>query len=242
MNALIDWCGRIASQYGVTPESTSYLESVEGWRVLWRPARVRALLVAESHVRELPGDDSVSVSIPSLALGYHPRGYCRLVYCLGYGEDALCSPRPQANAGTWQYWDLLGQIAGGHGYISPRVRSSTLKERVAWKIQVLTKLQARGIWLVDAAVTAFYSPGGTRPFRGAAYRSVLQESWSRFVWPNVMHEPLEAIWIVGRGVKKCLRGRPELESARTVSQPQDRDFERFRSDLKGMVDALDAIR
>jgi hypothetical protein len=45
----------------VDGETARYLEAVAAWRAAWRPKRVRVLLVAESHVAEMPGDSTVVV-------------------------------------------------------------------------------------------------------------------------------------------------------------------------------------
>jgi hypothetical protein len=149
---------------------------------------------------------------------------------------------PERNSGTWQYWDLLGQVAHGIGHLQPRKGSSTIQERLEWKLKALRTLRDRGIWLVDAAVTAFYAPGGKRPFAGEAYAQVVRESRSRYVWPSVRDEPLEAVWIIGRAVAGALRGQPELARAEVVSQPQDRNAARYRDDARRMVAALTRIR
>ncbi len=224
------------------PESAAYLESVAAWREAWRPARVRTLLVAESHVAECPGDSAARVSpasvLPDRVSQRLPRSFCRLVYCLGYGESTICHPPPTANAGTWQYWDILGQAAGGMGCIQPRKSRTDAIARLTWKLDALCALQDAGVWLVDASIMALYAPGGRRLFAGARYERTIRESWSRFVWPTVVHEPIEQAWVIGRGVWGALGNLPELAAARVISQPQDRDTERYRAELVGMVSEI----
>lgn len=142
-----DWFARL----GVRGESATYLQAVATWRAAWRPARVRLLLVAESHVAELPGDNGVVVRAQHLTTRPLPTSFVRLVYCLGYGEDRLCSRPPSKNAGTWQFWDLLGQVALGPGNVQPRKSAATLEARLRWKVTVLETLARRGIWLEDAS-------------------------------------------------------------------------------------------
>jgi hypothetical protein len=167
-----------------------------------------------------------------------PQRYCRLVYCLGYGEDNMCEPAPVKNSGTWQYWDMFGQIGRGMGCTQPRKSISDAATRMAWKLDTLHALQAMGVWLVDASIIALYAPGGQRLFTGRRYERTIHDSWSRFVWPVVAHEPLEQIWVIGRGVWHALAHLPEMSHARVVSQPQDRNTERFRSEFAAMVHAI----
>jgi hypothetical protein len=234
----LEWAEATVQAVGGTPESPRYLATVAAWREAWRPPRVRTLLVAESHVQELPGDaDARVVSVPGFPRVGHPlpRHYCRLVYCLGYGESTLCDPAPNRNTGTWQYWDILGQVARGIGCTQPRKASRDTGGRLSWKLDTLRALQAAGVWLVDASIIALYSPGGRRLFAGGRYERTLRESWSRFVWPSVAPEPLEQIWVIGRGVGSALKDMPELRGARVISQPRDRNVVRYKTELATLV-------
>ncbi len=245
----LQWADQVMRALGAEPESSTYLERVRAWREAWRPERVRVLLVAESHVAEQAGDIAVTVCLPnrSHAEPPLPDGYCRLVYCLGYGEPALCSPRsPTGNAGTWQYWDLLGAAASAcNREVSPsmpRRAMSDLRARLEWKLRVLATLREAGIWLEDASVIALYSPGGRRLTSGAAYDQIVRTSFANFVWPSVARDAPEQIWIIGRGVGRALRGLPGTADARLISQPQDRDQQRYRADVSLLGDALSGIR
>lgn len=187
-------------------ESEEYRESVRAWRNAWRPSRVRVLLIAESHVGPRPGDERVRVTVPN---GRElPSSYCRLVYCLGYGEPHLCSPQPQANAGTRPFWNIVAAIALGPGIVQP-TGSTIGPMRVQWKLGVLRRLRDAGVWLVDASVLPLYDP--TRPrnrkkiIAGHGYRRIVRESFTQFVWPEVADEPLEQVWIIGRGVERAIR-------------------------------------
>lgn len=107
------WLSKWFSRLGCS-ESHEYLERVAAWRNAWRPERVRVLLLAESHVAEEHGDLTAQVHVPDWMYGYGlPEGFCRLVYCLGYGETEICRPvsGPRSNGGTWQFWDLFGAVA-----------------------------------------------------------------------------------------------------------------------------------
>jgi len=103
---------------------------------------------------------------------------------------------------------------------------------MAWKLDVLRKMVDFGIWLVDASVLAFYVPGGGRPFKGSSHTELLRESWTQFVWPSVANEPIEQVWVIGKGVFHALAGRPGIDSTRVISQPQTRDAEAYRRDVQ----------
>jgi hypothetical protein len=182
---------RECASAGYVQESEEYLARIKAWREYWRPERVRVLLIAESHVAEQPGDLEISLRLPATTDTPPPSGFCRLVYCLGYGENEICLPPARSNAGTIQYWDFFGQLAGGTGNAQPRKSASRLEDRLRWKIDTLHRLKERGIYLVDASVVALYAPGGRRLITGRRYQELLRQSFERFVWPEVSSEPLE---------------------------------------------------
>ena len=217
------------------PEATQYQEQLVAWRDAWRPEVVRTLLVAESHVREVAGDTEVEVVLPSQIPEKLPQGFCRLVYCLGYGENSLCYPDAVKNAGTQQYWDLFGQIAFGVGHLQPRKRESNDNEQIAWKISTLRRLREQGVWLVDASTSPCYASGGQRLLSGNAYSEQLLESWGSIVWPSIRGEPIEAIWIIGKGVAGALQSRTELRTAKVISQPQTRNQSLYRDEVAQMI-------
>jgi len=232
---LIDWSKRL----GLAPESTRYLSQVSRWRSAFRPTRIRTLLVAESHVAEQPDDVRVRVAIPESLISHKrlPNGFCRLVYCLGYGESKLCDPEPISNPGTWQFWDLLGAIASlvdmSLNARCPRRREAGLEERLAWKCRVLSVLRDKGVWLVDASVLGLYGKG-RRLVRGSRYRQLVRESFEMFVWPEVVRDHPD-VWVIGQGVGKALSSLDMIAPTRVISQPQDRDVKRYRRELQRMA-------
>lgn len=236
-----EWATAWAQAAGVEPESASYLQAVERWRQVFKPERVRVVLVAESHVAERPGDASVRVRMPEgtgLKPLVVPESYVRLVYCLGYGESELCSTKPRTNAGTVQFWDLFGVLAGGENNLQPRRAAGSFHERLSWKLEVLAALSERGIWLLDAAVAGFYIPGGGRPFRGSLYTAMLRDSYRRFVEPLVERERPEQVWVIGRGVGTALAGFSSIDPVRVVSQPNDHNRSRYLADRAYLVSSL----
>lgn len=221
---------------GVPLESAASLDAVDAWRNLWRPQRVRTLLVAESHVAPVAGDEAIRVDLRGGGVESHPERYVRLVYCLGYGESSVCAPIPENNRGTIQYWDLFGQVARGLGEVQPRRSASTAEQRLRWKLETLDRLRDRGIWLADASVVGLYAAGESL-VTGRSYDRVVRESWRAFVWPDVAGDDPEQVWIIGRGVERALAGDPVAVRARAIHQPQSRDAEEYNRGLQALVEA-----
>lgn len=237
------WARERALAVGAAPESPENLAAVHAWREAWRPKRVRVLLVAESHVAPLDGDAAVRVHADAGGARVLPERYTRLVYCLGYGEDSMCSPSPRGNgSGTWQYWDLFGQLARGLGQTQPRKAQSTAAARMRWKVDTLELLRDRGIWLADASVMALYAGSRRRVANPKRCTAIVRESWERFVWPDVEGDRPEEVWIVGRGVASALAGAAGLrEIAGVIDQPQSREVARYQSGVAEMVQRVQAV-
>lgn len=241
-----EWADEAAHYVGAVAETHEYLSRVSAWRAAWRPPRVRVLLIAESHVAEVPGDLEAQVRPlseirTSIAL---PTGFCRLVYCLGYGEGSLCWPKaPSGNRGTPQYWNLLGAIASAHKPDLPpsMPRGGATGDadlRLQWKVNVLGTLRQSGVWLEDASIIALYIPGGGRRAKGRKYLQLVRASFERFVWPGVAPDQPEHVWVIGRGVGNALEGLPAIHPERVICQPQVRDPRRFNADLDRLLRAI----
>jgi hypothetical protein len=132
-----------------------------------------------------------------------PDPFVRLVYCLGYGESDLPSPRPvNANGGTPQFWKIFGRLAEtGTPASRARVDRST---RVRWKVSTLRKLQRRGVWLLDASLHAIYAPGGHRlPYN--AKRQLHRLWWRHYGEELVRSLPGARVWAIGKSVVDGLR-------------------------------------
>jgi hypothetical protein len=90
-----------------------------------------------------------------------PNEYVRLVYCLGYGETSLLNARPlRSNAGTPQFWNIFGRIAGTGR--QPTRAAASAETRLVWKVETLERMRNRGIWLLDSSLHGIYAPGATR--------------------------------------------------------------------------------
>ena len=167
----------------------------------WKPAEVRAIVLAESHVFTAP-EEQAAKRLSDAAFerlqrehGYDgPRGYVRLVNCLGYGEQALCADGRAADRGSTQFWQLLAAcsrelapatpatpVVGPGGQLSDvlKLGSPRLADRLAAKFRVMRELKARGIWLLDTCVVGWYIPQATYYVRSARTGEVQRKAKER---------------------------------------------------------------
>jgi hypothetical protein len=177
------------------------------------------LLIAESHVYTSADDLSIRIRTDLLpAEARHtPTEYVRLVYCLGYGETRLLNTKPgQSNAGTWQFWNIFGRVAGTGRH--PTRNSTTEMNRLAWKLNTLRLLRERGVWLLDSSLHAVYAPGANRV--PAALTLALHRIW----WEQYgrwLFEHCEGAHrcIIGKGTASLLQGIG-VPSDNWIYQPQ----------------------
>ena len=167
----------------------------------WKPDEVRAIVLAESHVFTAP-EEQAAKRLSDAAFerlrrdhGYDgPRGYVRLVNCLGYGEQALCADGRAADRGSTQFWQLLAAcsrelapatpatpVVGPGGQLSDvlKLGSPRLEDRLAAKFRVMRDLKARGIWLLDTCVVGWYIPQATYYVRSARTGEVQRKAKER---------------------------------------------------------------
>ncbi|MBT7878006.1 MAG: hypothetical protein HN738_07985, partial [Gammaproteobacteria bacterium] len=226
----------------VAPESEVYLQAVRDWRNYWRPEKVRYLLIAESHVHEKEGDSRAEViSLHQYGLQDHPSSFCRLIYCLGYGELELLNRPVRTNyRGTPQFWDIFGALSccdvDHPESRQPRKGQSDLTERVRWKIKTLEALKEKGIWLIDACPKGLYVPGDDRQMiSDAEFKRLFVEE----VLPGIDTENLRSSWIIGKTVHdKIADVTPSLKGY--IYQPQGwrRSQREYRKHLQPMIDDI----
>jgi len=214
-------------------DSPAYQRGVQEWRHAWRPSRVRVLLIAESHVAEALGDDQVSVHVPPQVYpAALPTGFVRLVYCPGYGNNAICSAAPSyGNPGTPQFWNIFERLAAIFDVELPT-------DLTARQVAVLSVLRERGIWLVDASMIALYHPSGIRLFSPTMCLRILRNSFMRYIWPEVRDDDPKQIWIIGQSVAKALGDWERFNQERVISQPGARRVGDHRAGLDRMVAAI----
>jgi hypothetical protein len=223
-------------------ESDDYLQAVRDWRNYWRPETINVLLIAESHVHEMDGDHQAKVvSLEKYGLQDHPEVFCRLIHCLGYGEQDLLTSEVTSNGGgTWQFWDIFGAIACGDidhpDSKQPRKGESDLAERLRWKVNTLEVLRRRGIWLIDACPYAIYIPGGDRKNLPKAKKQEINRLFSEKVLTDIDTRNLRSSWIIGKGVDDIVaEDTPSYKG--WVYQPQARvSDQKRREKMQPLID------
>jgi hypothetical protein len=227
-DSLVQAHARLAALLGDDIEPVEVFERAEEHRAYWRPDDTRVVLLAESHVYTRPEELRHSLRAQLDLPARLPRGFVRLVYALGYGENELLDlpishPR---NSGTPQYWKIfqscLRSIDSGADFGTVQVlRTPSSVLRLRNKLLVLDELRRRGIWLVDASIAALYLPGEAKP-SPRLREAVLRASWDAYARSAVERAEPAAILCIGVGVARALRSR--LDSLAipwgAVHQPQ----------------------
>jgi hypothetical protein len=155
-----------------------------------------------------------------------PKGFVRLVYSLGYGENELPDERITQNAGTPQFWKIFASCVTPVGQppdfsLLQRSPKTGAVLRLRAKLAVLTELEKRGVWLVDASVAALYRPEQD-PLTSRQKVAALRTSWDTWTRSVVETAKPEAVLCIGIGVARCLRDRLEAMNIpwAVVPQPQ----------------------
>lgn len=211
MDALEECHSRLARLLGPIAEPVEVLRHAEEHRAYWRPERVRVILLAESHVYTTTSELERRVILPDMPGNDIPRGFVRLVYCLGYGENELLD-RPvitPRNSGTRQFWQIFYSCVNRvHSYadFAPLQRQTPFPERIRNKLILLRRLKESGVWLVDTSLAALYLPGQIKP-AAAVVETALCISWDAYVAQAVREASPSHIVCVGRGVARYLGKR-----------------------------------
>ena len=219
---------RLAGILGEGIEPVEVFARAEEHRAYWKPDRSRVVLLAESHVFTHPAElRRTLLPFPGLPADA-PRGFVRLVYALGYGENdqldqPILTPR---NSGTPQYWKIFQSCLRSMGvpidYGAVQASRTPISlDRLRNKITVLRQLRERGIWLVDASIAALYLPGQPKP-ASRLRKAVLQTSWDAYMKLVVEEATPSAVLCIGVGVARALGTRLDKIGVPwgTVHQPQ----------------------
>ena len=191
----------LTEAFGGRKESFRAVKAVEKHRRYWKPAKVRVLLLAESHVFT---SDADLKSITKYRLKGCPEEYVRLVYCLGYGENDLADVANNS-PGTPQYWKAFVSSVNPpdeeHFRQVQKSHTRNLDERITNKVSTLYKMKQRGIWLVDASIVALYpAPNMPPKIRSAAIRI----SWKHHISRVIRSANPDKIIVIGHGVEDAL--------------------------------------
>jgi len=172
-----------------------------------------------------PAELARTIALPATVSQDLPRGFVRLVYCIGYGENELLNrvvefPR---NGGTPQFWKILYSCANAittNGDVAPIQSSMTTREeRVANKVALLRRLRELGVWLLDTSPAALYFRGGPKP-RQSILDACLQVGWDYHVRHAIENAAPTHIVCVGRGVARALGSRLSRVGALVTVVPQ----------------------
>lgn len=211
MDALEECHRRLGKLLGPGAEPIEVLRRAEEHRAYWRPERVRVILLAESHVYTTASELERKVILPDHIEEEAPRGFVRLVYCLGYGENRLLDkpitvPR---NSGTPQFWKIfyscVNLVRMNEDFASLLDQTPFLR-RIQNKLTLLQRLRELGVWLVDASLAALYLPGQPK-LAPALIESCLRTSWDSYVGPVVKAAGPSNIVCIGKGVEQSLGSR-----------------------------------
>lgn len=204
---------RLLPMLGPAPEPFDSVQRAEDLRKHWQPNPVRLILLAESHILTSTGDLARQLAPNRAYPAGLPLGFVRHVYCPGYGEDALLSsPREQGdapNTGSWQFWNVLysclNRVTSNEDFAPLRKGQTNISQRLAYKLNLLGQLRAKGVWLLDASIAALYSPGGKSKPTQAKVDEICQASWDGHVRALCQASNPQGILCIGRGVEAGLR-------------------------------------
>ena len=190
---------------GEAPEPLSVVEVVEEHRWHWRPARVKVLLLAESHVYTQETELVVMARAKAFKV---PDRFVRLVYCLGYGETDFVG-RDVSPTGTPQFWKVLFSCANPVSESTAfdsllKTRNPSFERRIAAKVELLATLKSMGVWLVDASIVALYRGSRAGPDTKLRKKRIIQECWEHYVCAHLKRAEPSYTVIIGKGVADAL--------------------------------------
>jgi len=238
MDTVLECYSRLREVIGPSIESIDVIKRAEEHRWYWRPSQVKIVLLAESHVYTTNEELAREIRLPGLAPSNLPRGFVRLVYCLGYGENSLLdqpiiSPR---NNGTPQFWKIfyscINSSTTNADFTPIHVSATPTTNRIANKITLLHQLREQGVWLLDACLAALYLPGRPKPSHSTR-ETCLQIGWDYHIGNVLQAASPHQIICIGRGVDRALanRFRNIHIPVKVLPQPQARlsSAEHFQS-------------
>jgi hypothetical protein len=174
---------------------------VEEYRRYFKPAQVKVLLLAESHVFTSDEDTNIIIS-PIPGLINYPTRYAKFVYCLAYGERSLTkSTNHPKRDGTPQFWKIFYSCTNKVQHkddFSPILGRTPEKERIKNKINVLISLKENGIWLVDTSIAALYKNGK----KLNNMQKALSVSWQSYTKEVVLNANPQHVICIGKGVAR----------------------------------------
>jgi hypothetical protein len=181
-------------------DSSEIVEEVSRMRELWKPRRVRVVLLAESHAHTRKEDFVTPWRVRDTSYGGK---YVRFVYCLANGERELV-PSVHQNKGTSQFWKIfyscLHRVSDNRDF-APILHSTPSDQRIANKIDLLSSLKEAGIWLTDVSIVGINHLKEVR-----ARKAILKHCW-QFTGPMLesLDPPPKHVIVIGKLVEKTLK-------------------------------------
>lgn len=198
----------LSSILGKNIESYESVKLIEQYRQYFKPANVRVILLAESHVFTSDEDRKVK-TIATTELSSYPSEFARFVYCLAYGEnDLIESSNDLKNSGSPQFWKILlsccQAINDRDDFYKVLKKETSFDERIKNKLDIIKTLKDAGVWLVDASVVALYQGGGASPSRSKKEKAI-RESWNAYTKDVVLSAKPNHLICIGKGVAGVIK-------------------------------------
>lgn len=156
------------------PESVEVALAAENHRWFWKPKTVRTIILA--NLRQPTTQAELGNRVKVAWVNHHGHrpadSFVRELYCLGYGEPELVpSLSVENNEADLALWHVLRELTE----FDDLIHRSTLVQRLEWKIRLLRRLDALGIWIVEASLHG-----------GRGERPLLRAWWEKY--GHYLHE------------------------------------------------------
>jgi len=210
-------------------DSFAVVKQVEEYRQFWKPKEIKIVLLAESHVYTDEQDSEVKykrLAINEIIPNY-PQHFVRFVYCLGYGENEILERTIKKNMGTPQFWKIFSscvaesannEALGFHKVL--KTQTPNFEQRLKNKVNILRKMQEKGIWLLDASIVGIYRSGIKNQ---KTIKRIIEICWKNHI-ANVINESQpKHIIVIGKRVENILNLELEkLKNITVIPQPNAR--------------------
>ena len=213
-------------------DSLEVVMHAEEYRHFWKSKTTNVVLLAESHVYTDEHDFRIECkrSILRKIIPSYPVNFVRFVYCLGYGENELSIREIDCNKrGTPDFWKIFSYCVSEDE--TKVLKMSTwkktpenLEKRLSNKVNVLRKMQDKGIWLLDASIV-----GLTEIKRDRTKKKIIRICWDNHLAKVIEESKPNYIIVIGMRVGNVLNS--ELQKFKipfkTLPQPRGRGIEYY---------------
>ncbi len=215
------------------------VKQVEQYKLFWKPKKASVVLLAESHVPTSDEDLKIeSSSILDNSISDYPTHLVRFVYCLSYGEDWLLV-NPIKNSGTLQFWKIFSScIAENDNNLNFQKLTKSNNPRTARlrnKIEILKKMNTKGIWLLDASIVGI----DRDVLDKKEINKTLEICWDNHIKDSILNVNPDHIIIIGKTVEKALINKlgrlginftvlPQPQGVRKSSEEQLENYKKYQ--------------